>query len=239
MLDKLKVINKNQVIVLVIALMLISVGYLNFTSVNKESESEIKEASTNSIEYAGIGDAKLVSSSNVEGQQEIGEALFKNEENSQNNIDNEISTTNTNVSANTNTNTIGIADTKTNISITTSSKEIDEYFSNSKLTRQTMYSQMLETYQKILENEQISQDQKSIAQTEIKKINDIKNKIMICENLIKVKDIEDVIIFVNDSSVSVIAKAKELKQEQIAQIQNIIQREMQVDISNIHISNKY
>ena len=102
-----------------------------------------------------------------------------------------------------------------------------------------MYSQMIESYQKILENDQISQDQKSIAQTEIKNINDIKNKIMICENLIKIKDIEDVIIFINDKSISVIVKIKELKQEQIAQIQNIISREMNAEVENIHISNKY
>ena len=57
--------------------------------------------------------------------------------------------------------------------------------------------------------------------------------------LIKVKGIDDVVIFVNDQSVSVIVKAKELKQEQIAQIQNIITRELGINIDNIHISNKY
>ena len=122
--------------------------------------------------------------------------------------------------------------------VTKESSDVDEYFSQSKLNRQTMYSQMIETYQKILENDQISAEQKGIAQTEIKNINDTKNKIMICENLIKVKGFEDVVIFVNDQSVSVIVKTKELKQEQISQIQNIIVRELQVDIGNIHISNK-
>ena len=232
MLDKLKVINKNQVIVLAIALMLISVGYLNFTSMNQN----VTETSGNTIEYAGIGDARLVSSSNVEestnqittNEQEIGEAISTSNEN-------------------TVTNTIeeNLANTQKNMEtvkeevVTTSSKETNEYFTSSKLDRQTMYSQMLENYQKILENEQISADQKGIAQTEIKNINDIKNKIMICENLIKIKDIEDVIIFVNNKSVSVVVKAKELKQEQIAQIQNIIAREMDVEIGDIHISNKY
>ena len=229
-LERLKSINKNQVIVLVVALLLISVGYLNFSAMNKDDE--YYEVSTNAIEYAGIGDAKLVSSSNVEEEtndiSEIGEALITTSENidkkegvdKNENIDGTL-----NVIKNDNT-------------VQTSSKENDEYFSNSKLNRQNMYSQMIETYQKILENDQISQDQKSIAQTEIKNINDIKNKIMICENLIKVKDIEDVIIFVNDESISVIVKTKELKQEQIAQIQNIISREMNAEASNIHISNK-
>ena len=61
---------------------------------------------------------------------------------------------------------------------------------------------------------------------------------MICENLIKTKDIEDLVIFVNDKSISVVVKANKLEQEQIAQIQNIISREMQTEITNIHISNK-
>ena len=61
---------------------------------------------------------------------------------------------------------------------------------------------------------------------------------MIAENLLSTKGFDEVVIFVNDISVSVVVKADELKQEQIAQIQNIISRELKVDISNIHISNK-
>ena len=215
MLDKLKFINKNQMIVLGIALILVTVGYVNFASVNTKTE----ETSANEIEYAGIGDAKLVNSSNVV---EIGDAISTTSENT---VDNVLTDDDTNEIVQTS-------------NVTKESSDVDEYFSQSKLNRQTMYSQMLESYQKILENNQISADQKGIAQTEIKNINDTKNKIMICENLIKVKGFDDVIIFVNDQSVSVIVKAKELKQEQISQIQNIIVRELQVDIGNIHISNK-
>ena len=101
-----------------------------------------------------------------------------------------------------------------------------------------MYSQMIESYEKILQNETISSEQKAIAQTEIKKINDLKNSIMITENLIKTKGFEDVVIFVNDTSVNVIIKAEKLEQEQTAQIQNIITRELKADINNVHISNK-
>ena len=122
--------------------------------------------------------------------------------------------------------------------VETNSNKLDEYFSSSKLTRDTMYSQMIETYEKILENPNISADQKTISQTEIKNINDMKNKIMICENLIKTKGIENCVIFANGDSISVIVGTDNLEQDKIAQIQNIITREMQVDINNIHISNK-
>ena len=101
-----------------------------------------------------------------------------------------------------------------------------------------MYSQMLESYQKLLESTQISDTQKEISQNEITKINETKNAIMIAENLIKNKGFEDIIIFINGNSVNIVVKAKELSTEQIAQIQNIVMREIEDDIENIHISCK-
>ena len=129
-------------------------------------------------------------------------------------------------------------ETKTTQTNATASKENNQYFSESRLNRETMYSQMIESYQKILENQNISEAQKTIAQTEIHNINETKNKIMICENLVKTKGFSDLVIFVNDKSVSVVVKADKLEQDQIAQIQNIIAREMNAEVSNIHISNK-
>lgn len=209
----MKILKRNQIIILVIALMLVSAGYLNYTS-NQNNETIPTSSEENKIEYAGIGDAKLVSSNNVIEQDE-----------NNNQITNEI-TTNEKIS------------NEGTITTSNEAKETDQYFSSSRLNRETMYSQMIETYQKILENESISEEQKTIAQTEIQNINNTKNKIMICENLIKTKEIQDLVIFVNDKSISVVVKIDKLEQEQIAQIQNIITREMQTDIENIHISNK-
>ena len=114
----------------------------------------------------------------------------------------------------------------------------NQYFTESKLEREKMYSQMLESYQKILNNSQMPDTQKEISQNEIKKINDTKNAIMISENLLKNKGFEDLIIFVNGESINVVIQSKELSQEQIAQVQNIIVRELKANIENVHISNK-
>lgn len=122
--------------------------------------------------------------------------------------------------------------------VTNTSKDEVDYFSTSKLERDTMYSQMLETYEKILNSNNSLETQKQSASEEITKINNIKNSIMICENLIKTKGIEDVVIFVNGESISIIVGDKELNQEKIAQIQNIISREMNAKVENIHISSK-
>ena len=210
----MQILKRNQIIILVVALMLVSAGYLNF--VTRQNENAIATSvQDENIQVAGIGDAKLVSSNGIVEQNEI----ISDDLNNQNNvIENEIDAT-----------------ISTNSDI---AQDDSNYFSSSRLNRETMYSQMIESYQKILENESISETQKAIAQTEIQNINKTKNKIMICENLIKTKQIEDLVIFVNDKSISVVVKANKLEQEQIAQIQNIIAREMETDITNIHISNK-
>lgn len=119
-----------------------------------------------------------------------------------------------------------------------SNEEVDYYFENSRLDRDKMYSQMLEVYQKMYEGESTPMEQKTMAANEIAKINSTRNAIMICENLIKTKGIKDLVIFVNDTQISVVVDAEELVTEQIAQIQNIISREMQALVENIHISCK-
>ena len=62
---------------------------------------------------------------------------------------------------------------------------------------------------------------------------------MISENLILTKGFENCIILINDSSINVVVKAKEeLKKEDVAKIQNIISREMNTEVQNIHITQK-
>ncbi len=114
-------------------------------------------------------------------------------------------------------------------------KETDDYFEESKLSRDTMYSQTLETYKGMLENSNVSEEQKTIVTQEVTKLNQEKNAIMICENLISTKGFEKCVIFVNVDSISIIIKADELKADEIAQIQNIISREMNAKVENIHI----
>lgn len=114
----------------------------------------------------------------------------------------------------------------------------DEYFQESKLSRDTMYSQTLETYQGILNNSNVSEEQKAIVTQEITQLNEEKNAIMICENLMLTKGFEKCVIFVNVDSISVIVGVEELKSDEIAQIQNIVSREMNAKVENIHIMTK-
>ena len=217
----MKLLKKNQVIIYVIAVMLMVAGYLNYTTTVSDKSIQVSsDNSNNTSNSTNIGDARLVSSEVV------------NE-----NTTNEINTTNQFEE----NNSISNEDSKeTNEEIDTEETSADDsdYFAKSKLERDTMYSQMIETYENVLNSSNALETQKQSATEEITKINNIKNSIMISENLLKTKGFENSVIFVNNESISVIIGAKELKEEDIAQIQNIISREMKADIENIHISTK-
>lgn len=235
----MKIFKKNQIIIYVIALILMTVGYLNYTNKTEELnsvETSLQMENDDSSLVAGIGDAKLVSSNDV-----------TSESNTTNIATSETNTTSEETATNeTNTTNESLQEENTEAQIETETQETsnnqtgtqDDYFEKSKLERDTMYSQMIETYENILNSTNAEETQKQSATDEIKKINDTKNSIMICENLIKTKGFEKSIIFVNDASISIIIGATDISQEEVAQIQNIISREMGAEIENIHISTK-
>lgn len=137
-----------------------------------------------------------------------------------------------------NENLVGSAIVENETTEVVTEKVDDEYFSKTKLERDEMYSKMLESYQKILDNKELPETQKSIAVQEIDKINSAQNSIMISENLILNKGFEDVVILVNDNAVNVVVKIPFLSNEDIGKIQNIIEREFNVSLDKVNISSR-
>lgn len=223
----LKSLKKNQVVIYVIALMLVAAGYLNYTSdgghsIQANSDPEV----TYQENIADIGDATLVNSNDVEEG-----ALVNNEEtfsgsSMEMNDENGMGTNESDQNAEQATKQV-------------SSENADEYFSKSKLERDNIYSQMLETYQNIVNSSTVSDEQRSIATQEITKINNTKSAIMICENILGTKGLDKNVVFVNGDSVSVVVKVDGgLAENQVAQIQNVVSREMGTEIQNINITEK-
>lgn len=97
---------------------------------------------------------------------------------------------------------------------------------------------MTERYQEIITSSSQSEEQKAVASEEINKINNTQNAIMIAENLLSSKGFNKNIIFVNGDSISIIIGKENLAPEEIAQVQNIVSRELKAEIDNIHISVK-
>ena len=201
---------KNEVVIYAIALMLVTAGYFNYTTNVENTAIE-----TNSEEMSNISDnlRKNTDNSNNTVIENIAENTKKEEDED-------------------------IGDAKLVDSNSVVSEQAD-YYATSKLDRDTNYANTLSTYTKILEDSSVSETQKSIVMKEITKINDTKNAISICENLLSTKGFENYVVLVNNESINVVVKVKGgLTKQKVAQIQNIVSREFNCKIENIHISEK-
>ncbi len=204
------ILKNNKEKVKQIFLSAIAISLIGIGYANYSLNNTIEVASRESSNEINLGDVELVSSNPV--KEEYIEGIVSNDALNENTISNEIQNY--------------IVEDSTN------------YFEETRIQRDRMYSETIETYQKLIDSNQTPQEQKSIAAQEISNITSKKNSILIAENLVKNKGFDNVVILENNGNVSVIVKSRNLNQDQISKIQNIVERELNVDVSNINISNK-
>lgn len=218
----LKKFKKSEIAIYAISLMLVAAGYFNYSTFNQKTEETYSEDVGNiSEQYANVGDAVLVSNNETENVTDENNTSAQNTEN--------------NTVAETNTKTISPSSETTE----TKTENETDYYANAKLNRDKMYAEMISNYEKIINNQNASEAQKSIATQEITKINNTKNAIMISENLIGTKGFNNCVILENDGSVNVVVNVQGgLNKENVAKLQNIVSRELKVEIDNIHITEK-
>lgn len=198
-----KNINKDKVkqyTLVVMALLLFTLGFINYNPGYSEDESKIAVVENENADM--IGDVELVSSGSVVENEETIGAI----------VDNNL--------------------------VPESTLDTSNYFETVRIERDAMYSRMLETYNKMIDNDKLAETQKSIAVQEIEKITNNQNSIMIAENLIKNKGFEDAVVLANEDVINVVVKSAALSNEDIGKIQNIIERQFGVSLENVNISNK-
>ena len=232
----MKRIKKGEIAIYVVSLMLVAAGYFNYVTFEnpKTQETYVEEVNNIDDKYANVGDAVLVSNNEVENNDneknttnEVAEEQIK-EEGKKDEVENEAEKKEDNQNDGTKK-----EENKND------ENQINNYYVSSKLDRDKMYAESISNYEKIINNSNASEAQKSIATQEITKINNTKNAIMISENLIQTKGFDNCLILINDSSVNVVVHIKNgLDKEAVAKIQNIVSREIKVDIDNIHITEK-
>lgn len=246
---------KNEIVIYAIALMLVTAGYFNYTAniennsvetyaeetqntlnvvndIEKEVNAE-KEDNTNNIEVEN-NIANKENSNSIETEKNIAKD-DNNELQNENSVNqNNTESSNIEVSSNEKKDDEEIGDAKL-----VSSDSVTDYFVSSKLERDTKYADMISTYTKILEDNSVSETQKNNAMKEITKITNTKNAISVCENILSTKGFDNFVVLVNNNSVNVVVKLKDkLTKEKVAQIQNIVSRELNSKIEDIHITEK-
>ena len=227
---------RKQLSLMVISMMLVTAGYMNYTNSIRTKLAERNESN--------LGEAMLVNSNVISENTNIYTSEVATQDKTKSNEEN---------NSQKNKNTNNEADNKNDKSVVTSSsevieqtiakensntneKKISDYFTETKLERDKMFSEMIESYQKIIDGNNSSQDQKNEALNQIKAINEKKESIATIENLFKTKNFENSVVIINDSSVNIIIKSdKKLTKEEVAQIQNIVTRELKCEIDDIHI----
>ena len=147
----MKVKDKKQLILSSVAGILIITGYFNFQNVEKNN-------SLAKINEENIGDVQLVNSESLIMENKIENIIQTNS----NNVVNEIKKD---------------EDKKSDVEKENNKNmenNTNDYFVKTRLERDEMYSRMLESYSSIVNNNQISSEQKAIAIQEISNINNYK-----------------------------------------------------------------
>jgi len=231
-------LKRKEFIIYAIALMLVTAGYFNYLNFDFKSIKTSVMPEKNNIDE--------IAEKQLPEENDFKENIEDNKENnsileSENKEENQIEVASNETEEETNNNKTNIGDAvlvSSNETIDNTSKS-DDYYAATKLQRNQMYAEMIKNYEDLINNQNLSEVQKSIATEEITKINNKKNAIMICENLILSKDFEECVILINEESVNILVHLKDgLNQEKVSQIQNIISRELSTEIENIHISEK-
>ncbi len=242
----MKKFKKSEIAIYAVALMLVAAGYFNYSTFEGKTEETYSE-DINSIgeQYANVGDAVLVSNNEVENNvndvaantniSDTKDAEISSNASDTNNTGNGVN----NQTEETSSNAESQTNEQSNNTQNNSDSQENDYYVSAKLDRDKMYAEMLSNYEKIINNTNASEAQKSIATQEITKINNTKNAIMICENLIQTKGFENCVVLVNENSVNVVVKIQGgLNTEEVAKIQNVVSRELNAEIDNIHITEK-
>ncbi len=209
-IKKIAIIKKKEIFLIALAIIFMLIGFFSYRTTNNYG----KVADIQNYPETALGEATLVSTNDINENQ-------NNIEDIQDNNDSET-----------------IETSSDDLEIDEEEQNKTNFFTEAKMERNNTYSESLEIYENILENSSISSDQRAIAQNEITNITNEKKAIQVAENLIKLKGFEDVVILKNLDGINVIVSADVLLPEQVAQIQNIVEREFEIESKNINISNK-
>lgn len=116
-------------------------------------------------------------------------------------------------------------------------KESQETLSNFRANRNNMFSELEETYSKVIEANSTTTEQLTEYQNKLNKLIENKHTITIVEDLIKSKGIDDIVIVPTNENLNVIVSDKEeITKDIIAMIQKTIQDELDFPADKITIN---
>ncbi len=240
-------VKKNQIMITALAIMIAIAGYLNFAG-NKITEEEIMTAGSDTVVSEGQQDAgdtdvaALFEISDEDMEQadygEIGSMdtdVVTQQENYLDETMEEVTAENAvgDLAENTENQ---IAEGETPGEAVFTSVASTNTLSNARLLKEQTRAKNKETLLEIINNANLSEEQKQEAVDDMISITDIAEKETASEILLESKGFDDVVVSITDGSVDVVVNSGELTEAQRAQIEDIIVRKTGVSPESIVIS---
>lgn len=215
-----RLFRKNQIIITALAIMIVIAGYLNFTAdqtkpVKKEAESQT---------------AEKLQAENIQAEEAAADAeaditSFPDED-----------LASVSAQAETVTDTETPEGEKVGEAVLTSSASAGAFSASAKLNREQVRSRNEASLLEIINNTEISEDMKADAIASMNQLTDRAEKELDAEILLDAKGFKDSVVSINDDSVDVIIGAASITEEQRAQIENIVTRKTERNVSDIVIT---
>ena len=215
-----RLFRKNQIIITSLAIMIVIAGYLNFTAdqtkpVKQEAAAEtaekIREENIQAEEAAAGAEADITS--------------FPDED-----------LASVSAEAESTADTETPEGEKVGEAVLTSSASAGAFSASAKLNREQVRSKNEASLLEIINNTDISEDMKADAIASMNRMTDRAEKELDAELLLEAKGFKDSVVSINDDSVDVIVGAAEITDEQKAQIEDIVTRKTETNVSDIVIT---
>lgn len=215
-----RLFRKNQIIITYLAIMIVIAGYLNFTAdqtkpVKQEAAAEtaekIREENIQAEEAAAGAEADITS--------------FPDED-----------LASVSAEAESTADTETPEGEKVGEAVLTSSASAGAFSASAKLNREQVRSKNEASLLEIINNTDISEDMKADAIASMNRMTDRAEKELDAELLLEAKGFKDSVVSINDDSVDVIVGAAEITDEQKAQIEDIVTRKTERNVSDIVIT---
>ena len=215
-----RLFKKNQIIITSLAIMIVIAGYLNFTA---DQTKPVKQEAA--AESAGNIQAENIQAEEAAADAEADITSFPDED-----------LASVSAQAETTLATETPEGEKVGEAVLTSSASAGAFSASAKLNREQVRSKNEASLLEIINNTEISEDMKAEAIASMNRMTDRAEKELDAELLLEAKGFKDSVVSINDDSVDVIVGASEISDEQRAQIEDIVTRKTERNVSDIVIT---
>lgn len=256
------IFKKNHIIITALAIMIVIAGYLSFTNrdAKKDLDSISAEKQDTDNEYTEVNGLELVTDT-TQGTDDTTENDTTTDDTTDTTDDTEndtdVDTTDTEDTDDLESDELGDIsdeDLLVNGHNVTDNGELDiedgvpgeavlanvtldsSYFISSKLDREQVRAKNKETLMNIIGSEEISAEDKQAAIDTMIKLTEISEKEGAAEILLEAKGFDGAIVYIVNDQANVVVNAKNLTDQQLAIIEDVVKGQTGIPVENIHIN---